>query len=169
MKRIHATVLLLSLAMVTVHASAAVPKWSSTQVRSNNSDFSGNPFDIDLKGEFSSPTGRVLSVWGYYDGGVCTDDVAKRCADDADCDGSCQDEQWVIEFMCDEVGQWSYTTSSSTRTVGFLGNNHTLNGDPDLEGVTGTVDCIGSSAAAPERPIRRSRKPAPEISTRSTR
>lgn len=152
MKRIFLTALLFLLAFAPRASSAAVPKWGSTEIRIDNSSTGSSPFDTDLVATFTSPTGTALTVWGYYDGGTCSEDGTTRCIDDADCGGACENQQWVVEFMCDEVGQWSYTTASSTRQVDFMGSNYTLNGDSDLDGMTGSVDCVASSAAGPLEP-----------------
>jgi hypothetical protein len=51
---------------------------------------SGNPFDVDLRGEFTGPGGVQLVVPGFYDGG----------------------NTWIIRFSPTAVGHWSMRTSS---------------------------------------------------------
>jgi hypothetical protein len=51
----------------------------------------GNPFDVELAGEFSGPGGVRLRVPGFYDG----------------------DGRWVIRFAPTQVGAWSMKTVSS--------------------------------------------------------
>ena len=51
---------------------------------------SGNPFDVDLRGEFTGPGGVQLVVPGFYDG----------------------ENTWIIRFSPTAVGHWSMRTSS---------------------------------------------------------
>ncbi|MCL5744606.1 MAG: DUF5060 domain-containing protein, partial [Acidobacteria bacterium] len=51
----------------------------------------GNPFDVDLAGEFSGPEGAHLRVPGFYDG----------------------DGRWIIRFSPTREGEWHLRTVSS--------------------------------------------------------
>jgi hypothetical protein len=52
---------------------------------------SGNPFDVELAGEFSGPEGAHLRVPGFYDG----------------------DGRWIIRFAPNREGEWQLRTVSS--------------------------------------------------------
>jgi hypothetical protein len=52
---------------------------------------SGNPFDVELRGEFTGPGGKRLSVPGFYDG----------------------NDTWKIRFSPPAVGKWSLRTVSA--------------------------------------------------------
>ena len=72
-------------------ALADVPKWKRYEVALQNPSWDGNPFDVELTGEFRNATsGRVLTQLGFYAG----------------------DNTWKIFFMPDELGEWSYATHS---------------------------------------------------------
>src|SRR4051812_42515025 len=55
----------------------------------------GNPFDVELKGEFQGPGGARLVVPGFYDGGGV----------------------WKIRFSPTLVGRWTLRTSSATTAL----------------------------------------------------
>ena len=55
----------------------------------------GNPFDVDLAGEFSGPEGAHLRVPGFYDG----------------------DGRWIIRFSPNREGEWQLRTVSSLATL----------------------------------------------------
>src|SRR5262245_53646352 len=44
---------------------------------------SGNPFDVEISGEFTGPDGVRLSVPGFYDGGGCGRSASRPHASDA--------------------------------------------------------------------------------------
>src|SRR5579871_6771395 len=50
----------------------------------------GNPFDVEVRGEFSGPDGTRITVPGFYAGG----------------------NSWKIRFSPTRVGRWSMTTVS---------------------------------------------------------
>ena len=56
---------------------------------------SGNPFDVDLRGEFTGPGGVQLVVPGFYDG----------------------ENTWIIRFSPTAVGHWSMRTSSQAAAL----------------------------------------------------
>lgn len=58
----------------------------------------GNPFDVELRGEFSGPNGAHLSVPGFYDG----------------------NDTWKIRFSPTVLGAWSMRTVSAVPAL----NNH---------------------------------------------
>jgi hypothetical protein len=51
---------------------------------------SGNPFDVDVKGDFTGPDGTHITVPGFYAGG----------------------NVWKIRFSATKPGRWSMTTVS---------------------------------------------------------
>jgi hypothetical protein len=72
-------------------ALAEVPKWKRYEVTLSNPSWNGNPFDLELTGEFRNvASGRMLTQLGFYAG----------------------DNTWKIYFMPDELGEWSYETHS---------------------------------------------------------
>lgn len=71
-------------------AADAVGKWKRFSVAYRNSTCQGDPFDVEFKGHFISPTGRQLTQWGFYAG----------------------NETWKIYFMPDETGDWTFETVS---------------------------------------------------------
>ena len=52
---------------------------------------SGNPFDVEVKGEFTGPDGTHITVPGFYAGG----------------------NVWTIRFSATKPGRWSMTTRLS--------------------------------------------------------
>jgi hypothetical protein len=72
-------------------ALAEVPKWKRYEVTLSNPAWNGNPFDVELVGEFrNEASGRVLKQFGFYAG----------------------NNTWKIYFMPDELGEWSHETHS---------------------------------------------------------
>ncbi len=84
--------LILALLLALQAASAdPIEKWGRFSVSYANPSWEGNPFNVALRGVFTSPTGRSLTQWGFYGG-----------------DGS-----WSLYFMPDEEGAWTFNTLSS--------------------------------------------------------
>jgi hypothetical protein len=67
-----------------------VGKWKRYEVSYQNTTWSNNAFDLIFKGKFTSPTGRVLTQWGFYAG----------------------NNTWKIYYMPDEIGDWTFVTES---------------------------------------------------------
>jgi hypothetical protein len=68
-----------------------------------------NPFDfrvIELKSEFTAPSGKKISFFGFHDG---------------DGEGGQTGNVWKFRCMPDEVGTWQYTYSWSDGTAGGKG------------------------------------------------
>jgi uncharacterized protein DUF5060/collagenase-like protein with putative collagen-binding domain len=84
-------VLLACLLLVSAAQAESVEKWGRFSVSYGNSSWEGNPFEVELRGVFTSPTGRVLKQWGFYGGA----------------------RQWSLYFMPDEEGRWSFKTVST--------------------------------------------------------
>jgi hypothetical protein len=64
-----------------------VRRWEMYEFCWRGRSQAGNPFlDATLTGEFTSPSGKVMAVWGFYDG----------------------DDTWRLRFTPDEEGTWSY-------------------------------------------------------------
>jgi hypothetical protein len=83
--------LILSIFVLSLPASAeTVGKWQRFATTYANTTWEGNPFDVAFQGEFTSPSGRKLTHWGFYAGG----------------------DEWSLYFMPDEVGAWRYETRS---------------------------------------------------------
>ena len=79
-----------------------------TQV-TNYSSYS-NPFDfrkIELQATFTSPSGRYVNFFGFYDG---------------DGSGGQAGNIWKLRFMPDKVGTWTYTYTWSDGTLGGSGD-----------------------------------------------
>ena len=79
-----------------------------TQV-TNHSSYS-NPFDfpvIELQATFTSPSGRQVNFFGFYDG---------------DGSGGQAGYIWKLRFMPDEPGAWTYTYTWSDSTPGGSGD-----------------------------------------------
>ena len=82
--------LLFLLTLCGVAHAATVERWGSTDIALSG-PASGNPFlEVDLSASFHHG-GRTLNVPGFYDG----------------------DGRYVIRFMPDEAGEWTYETQSN--------------------------------------------------------
>jgi hypothetical protein len=85
-----------------------IGKWKRFEVLYENPSWSGNPFDLELTAVFTHvPSGRSLTQLGFYAG----------------------DNTWKIYFMPDELGEWTFTTSSP---------------DNELDGKSGSFTCVSS-------------------------
>jgi hypothetical protein len=92
-----------------------IPKWSIFEVEIlNNSSYSNKFRDIDLNAIFTSPTGRNIQFWGFFDGdgtgGGEHLDVRNFPPDNA---GELSGNVWKLRFMPDEIGTWTYQWSFS--------------------------------------------------------
>ncbi len=76
-------------------------KWSKIELVFTGPDSRGrsepNPFEVRLDVEFASPGGRRFRVPGFYDG---------------DGKGGLDGSVWKVRFSADELGQWTFRTSS---------------------------------------------------------
>lgn len=88
-----------------------VGKWKRFELSFTNNNWSGNKWDLEFKGNFTSPSDQQLTQWGFYAGQIGGNDT------------------WKIYFMPDEIGTWTFETQST---------------DPDLDGKTGSFNCIES-------------------------
>lgn len=68
-----------------------IERWKRFEASYRNTTWNGNPFDLEFKGIFASPSGRILTQTGFYAG----------------------ENTWQIYFMPDEEGEWIYETDSS--------------------------------------------------------
>jgi hypothetical protein len=85
-----------------------VGKWKRFEVSFENPSWSGNPFDLELTAVFTHvPSGRSLTQLGFYAG----------------------DNVWKIYFMPDDLGEWTFLTSSP---------------DSDLDEQSGAFTCVDS-------------------------
>lgn len=112
-------VLMLSLALLSVPSMAqqTVEQWKKFEVSYVNSSWSGNPYDIILTAEFArSGSSNTKTQFGFYAG----------------------NDTWKIYFMPDEVGEWSFSTSSA---------------DSDLNGRTGAFTATAATISGQIKPI----------------
>ncbi|BAU47402.1 hypothetical protein SVA_0823 [Sulfurifustis variabilis] len=72
-----------------------------------NTNAYANKFaDVTLMAEYTAPSGRKVSFWGFYDG---------------DGAGGQDGNVWKLRFMPDEPGTWTYTYAWSDGTTGGSG------------------------------------------------
>lgn len=88
-------------------ASESVPLWDRFETRVDNRKEYAKPFeDVELDATFTSPSGRSVHFFGYYDG---------------DGHGGQIGNVWKLRFMPDEIGPWSYVCRFSDGTPGAAG------------------------------------------------
>jgi len=75
----------------------------------NNNSYENKFSGVELKVVYTSPTGRRIPFWGFYDG------------DGAGGGDMVSGNVWKMRFLPDEVGKWSYTYSWSDGTPGGKG------------------------------------------------
>ena len=97
-------------------------KWSKVEIAltgpSRTATGEPNPFEDDLVSvTFTGPSGQTYVVPGFYNG------------DNA---GGVNGNKWVVRFAADEVGSWTFSSSSSTT---------------ELNGYTGTFTCTAASSS----------------------
>jgi len=96
------------LALCGLAQAASVERWGSTEIALTGPS-AGNPFmEVELSATFRQG-GRTLKVPGFYDG----------------------DGKYVIRFMPDQTGEWTYETASNR---------------PELNGKTGSITAVAPSA-----------------------
>lgn len=90
-------------------ANAQVPLYEiheetmiNTGIYTNRYDFS----EIELRGVYTSPTGKVYNHIGYHSGNGYGGQIG---------------QVWKIKFMPDEIGTWSYSLTWSDGSPGFAG------------------------------------------------
>ena len=72
--------------------SAMVEKWRIFEICLESTATYANPFmDVDVKAKFKSESGRVITLWGFWDGG----------------------NSWKIRFAPTDIGAWQYVTEAS--------------------------------------------------------
>jgi hypothetical protein len=99
-----------ALILLAVHTASAqeIGQFKRFTVSLNDSTISGNPFDVKLEARFRHvQTGRTVTAPGFHAGGT----------------------SYKIFFMPDQIGEWTYTTSST---------------DPDLNSRQGSFTCTES-------------------------
>ncbi len=100
--RVHVwvTFLIILLSSANVNASTSqVPLFGLFEQSLTNAHEYSNPFfDVELNAVFTSPTGRVMKFFGFYDG---------------DGKGGQQGNVWKQRFMPNELGTWSYSLNFS--------------------------------------------------------
>jgi len=100
----------------TAPIESRVERFGTFEVRVRNARAYANPFaDVSLLGAFRSPSGRMLSYFGFHDG-------------PADPDGAAPGGIWVQRFMPDEVGVWSYWLGFDDGTPARAGRFECLDG-----------------------------------------
>jgi CubicO group peptidase (beta-lactamase class C family) len=86
---------------------SSVPLWELFETDLVNYSKYSNPFrDVTLGATFTSPSGKLVRFFGYYDG---------------DGKGSQIGNVWKLRFMPDEIGIWSYTCQFSDGIPGKSG------------------------------------------------
>ena len=84
--------------------AGSVGKWRRKVLKFTTSNYSGNPFLVEIEATFThTGSGKKLALPGYYDG----------------------NNTWKIGFMPTKIGDWTYKTSSSTGALS--GQNGTIN------------------------------------------
>lgn len=71
-----------------------------------SAEVSGNPFDVELTGEFSGPANRLLRIPGFYDG----------------------DGKWKVRFSASVPGEWKLHTTSPVAALN--GRTETIRASP---------------------------------------
>jgi hypothetical protein len=115
-------------------AAGAMPAATLEQYHSHDFVFTastpGNPFEVELAGEFTGPGGARLRVPGFYDGeGV-----------------------WKIRFSPTRPGEWSLRTTSSLEALNGKAENDILcasNSHPNIHGVPKQQHGVGCHQARP--------------------
>lgn len=110
MKRRLAIILLADLIIVgcVIRAeSETIGLWGRFETQVDNDKRYTNPFkDVELTATFTSPSGKSVDFFGYYDG---------------DGRGGQIGNVWKLRFMPDEIGTWSYTCRFSDGAPGKRG------------------------------------------------
>ena len=105
--------LLIATAFGVVHAAKTIEQYHAHDF-AFRATVEGNPFDVELTGEFTGPGGLLLRVPGFYDG----------------------DGVWKIRFSPTREGTWNLRTVSALSTLG--GREETItctaNRDPEVHG-----------------------------------
>jgi len=130
--------LALLIAIVAVAADEAqFAKWSKVELSFPGPALLGrgepNPFAVKLDVEFCSPGGRHYQAPGFYDG---------------DGRGGLDGDVWKVRFSADEVGRWTYTTSSDHRQLNGKTGRFTVTDIPsDAEGFWrwGRLEAVGTA------------------------
>ena len=100
------TLMFVLAAVCSAHAGD-IPLWGRFETVIENARTYANPFrDVELDAVFTSPSGRTVKFFGYYDG---------------DGLGGQEGHVWKLRFMPDEVGAWSYAAAFSDGTPGCRG------------------------------------------------
>lgn len=89
-------------------SGAQIPLYGLFETTINNSKSYNNPFtNVELNAKFTSPTGRVVNFFGFYDGNG---------------NGGQTGKVWKQRFMPDEVGTWRYDLKFSDGSPGKKGS-----------------------------------------------
>ena len=87
--------------------AAEIPLWDRLETVVVNSRDYENPFkDVELDAEFTSPSGKKVNFFGFYDG---------------DGRGGQEGSVWKLRFMPNELGKWSYACRFSDGAPGTQG------------------------------------------------
>jgi hypothetical protein len=127
-------------AFATLAGGAQEPrfaKWSKIELSFRGPASLGrgepNPFAVKLDVEFQSPGARHYCVPGFYDG---------------DGRGSLDGDVWKVRFSADEIGSWTYTTSSDNRQLDGKAGRFSVTDIPsDAEGLWrwGRLEAVGTA------------------------
>jgi hypothetical protein len=113
----------LAIPSLILTAGAAAPasygKWSKIELAVNGPVSQGrgdpNPFVVQLDVDFTSPSGHRHQVPGFYDG---------------DGRGGLDGNVWKVRFSADELGEWTYHTSSNNKQLDGRTGRFTVTGVP---------------------------------------
>ncbi len=102
-----------------------VPLWGKFETRIDYQSLKGqshsfsDPFyGVELNATFTSPTGRNITWWGFYDGNGSSGQTG---------------DIWKIRFMPDELGRWRWRAEFSDGTAGGSGSFECV--ASDIEGM----------------------------------
>jgi len=106
MKR-HVAAILILVGCANQAESETVPLWAWFETQVENEKKYANPFkDIELNATFTSPSGKAVDFFSYYDG---------------DGRGGQSGNVWKLRFTPDETGTWSYVCRFSDGAPGKRG------------------------------------------------
>jgi hypothetical protein len=124
------------LALITTAAASALPCYDTAEVILNSTasynanSGSPNPFDLTLVARVTSPSGRVYSVDGFFDGNGA---------------GGAIGSVFKVRIYADEIGTWRWAVSS-TNVPGLLGKSGSFGVSGVLAGVFGKGPVVENPA-----------------------
>ena len=103
-----------------------VPKWGLFETSINNTKDYDNKFrDVILEAEFTSPKGKKITFWGFFDGdgsgGPNRMNVKQWKGNTG---GEITGTVWKLRFMPNEIGKWAYNWKFSDNSKSGQGDFH---------------------------------------------